>query len=130
MRIFFLIQVLDEADTMFDRGFGPDIRKFLAPLKQRVLKTNDQGFQTVLVTATMTTVCSHVHYVLSPFAIIMIYKLFFLRFQAVQKLVDEEFQGIEHLRTSTLHKKIANARHDFVKLSGSEDKLEALLQVK
>ena len=59
----------------------------------------------------------------------MIYKLFFLRFQAVQKLVDEEFQGIEHLRTSTLHKNIANARHDFVKLSGSEDKLEALLQV-
>lgn len=50
-------------------------------------------------------------------------------FQAVQKLVDEEFQGIEHLRTSTLHKNIANARHDFVKLSGSEDKLEALLQV-
>ncbi|ESQ38602.1 hypothetical protein EUTSA_v10028511mg [Eutrema salsugineum] len=95
--------VLDEADTMFDRGFGPDIRKFLAPLKQRALKANDQGFQTVLVTATMTT--------------------------AVQKLVDEEFQGIEHLRTSTLHKKIANARHDFVKLSGSEDKLEALLQV-
>lgn len=51
-------------------------------------------------------------------------------FQAVQKLVDEEFQGIEHLRTSTLHKKIANARHDFIKLSGGEDKLEALLQVK
>ncbi|KAG2330243.1 hypothetical protein Bca4012_020161 [Brassica carinata] len=99
----FQTQVLDEADTMFDRGFGPDIRKFLAPLKQRALKTNDQGFQTVLVTATMTA--------------------------AVQKLVDEEFQGIEHLRTSTLHKKIANARHDFVKLSGSEDKLEALLQV-
>ncbi|CAN8246742.1 unnamed protein product [Cochlearia groenlandica] len=95
--------VLDEADTMFDRGFGPDIRKFLAPLKQRALKANDQGFQTVLVTATMT--------------------------MAVQKLVDEEFQGIEHLRTSTLHKKIANARHDFVKLAGSEDKLEALLQV-
>lgn len=51
-------QVLDEADTMFDRGFGPEIRKFLAPLNQRALKTNDQGFQTVLVTATMTTVCT------------------------------------------------------------------------
>ncbi|THG18211.1 hypothetical protein TEA_017155 [Camellia sinensis var. sinensis] len=48
---------------------------------------------------------------------------------AVQKLVDEEFQGIIHLRTSTLHKKIASARHDFIKLSGSENKLEALLQV-
>ena len=49
--------------------------------------------------------------------------------QAVQKLVDEEFEGIIHLRTSTLHKKIASARHDFIKLSGSENKLEALLQV-
>lgn len=95
--------VLDEADTMFDRGFGPDIRKFLAPLKNRATKADNQGFQTVLVTATMT--------------------------KAVQKLVDEEFQGIIHLRTSTLHKKIASARHDFIKLLGSENKLEALLQV-
>lgn len=95
--------VLDEADTMFDRGFGPDIRKFLAPLKNRASKADSEGFQTVMVTATMT--------------------------KAVQKLVDEEFQGIIHLRTSTLHKKIASARHDFIKLSGSENKLEALLQV-
>ncbi|KAL1319609.1 hypothetical protein HN51_071853 [Arachis hypogaea] len=95
--------VLDEADTMFDRGFGPDIRKFLAPLKHRASKSDGLGFQTVLVTATMT--------------------------KAVQKLVDEEFQGIVHLRTSTLHKKISSARHDFIKLSGSENKLEALLQV-
>ncbi|XP_076899117.1 DEAD-box ATP-dependent RNA helicase 39-like [Bidens hawaiensis] len=95
--------VLDEADTMFDRGFGPDIRKFLAPLKNRAQKPDGLGFQTVLVTATMTN--------------------------AVQKLVDEEFHGIEHLRTSTLHKKVASARHDFIKLSGSENKLEALLQV-
>lgn len=95
--------VLDEADTMFDRGFGPEIRKFLDPLKNRALKPNGQGFQTVLVTATMT--------------------------KAVQTLIDEEFQGIEHLRTSTLHKKIASARHDFIKLSGSENKLEALMQV-
>ncbi|KAM0018457.1 putative RNA helicase [Helianthus debilis subsp. tardiflorus] len=95
--------VLDEADTMFDRGFGPDIRKFLAPLKNRAQKADGLGFQTVLVSATMTN--------------------------AVQKLVDEEFEGIEHLRTSTLHKKVASARHDFIKLSGSENKLEALLQV-
>lgn len=49
--------------------------------------------------------------------------------QAVQTLIDEEFQGILHLRTSSLHKKIESARHDFIKLSGSENKLEALLQV-
>ncbi|EYU36549.1 hypothetical protein MIMGU_mgv1a002525mg [Erythranthe guttata] len=95
--------VLDEADTMFDRGFGPDIHKFLAPLKNRASKPDGLEFQTVLVTATMT--------------------------KPVQKLVDDEFQGIIHLRTSSLHKKIANARHDFIKLSGSENKLEALLQV-
>ncbi|XP_061356587.1 DEAD-box ATP-dependent RNA helicase 39 [Gastrolobium bilobum] len=95
--------VLDEADTMFDRGFGPDIRKFLGPLKHRASKSDCLGFQTILVTATMT--------------------------KAVQKLIDEEFQGIVHLRTSTLHKKISSARHDFIKLSGSENKLEALLQV-
>lgn len=41
---------------MFDRGFGPDIRKFLGPLKKRAEKPGDQGFQTVLVTATMTKV--------------------------------------------------------------------------
>ncbi|KAL5228180.1 hypothetical protein ABZP36_016445 [Zizania latifolia] len=95
--------VLDEADTMFDQGFGPDIRKFLAPLKNRAAKPGDQGFQTVLVTATMT--------------------------KAVQKLIDEEFEGIVHLRTSTFQKRVATARHDFIKLSGSENKLEALLQV-
>lgn len=95
--------VLDEADTMFDHGFGPDIRKFLGPLKNRASKPDDPGFQTVLVAATMT--------------------------QAVQKLIDEEFEGIMHLRTSTLHKKVASARHDFIKLTGSENKMEALLQV-
>ncbi|KAK9110563.1 hypothetical protein Sjap_018623 [Stephania japonica] len=88
--------VLDEADTMFDHGFGPDIRKFLGPLKNCALNSDDQGFQTVL---------------------------------AMQKLVDEEFQGIVYLRTSTLHKKIASARHDFIKLSGAENKLGSLLQV-
>ncbi|GJY00342.1 DEAD-box ATP-dependent RNA helicase 39 [Tanacetum coccineum] len=72
--------VLDEADMMFDRGFGPDIRKFLAPLNNRALKADGLGFQTVLVTAIMTN--------------------------GIQKLVDEEFQGIEHIRTPTLHKKV------------------------
>ncbi|XP_057521987.1 DEAD-box ATP-dependent RNA helicase 39 [Amaranthus tricolor] len=95
--------VLDEADTMFDHGFGPDIRKFLGPLKNRASKPNDPGFQLVMVAATMT--------------------------KAIQNLIDEEFQGIAHLRTSTLHKKVASARHDFLRLSGAENKLEVLLQV-
>lgn len=57
MMISVFLQVLDEADTMFDHGFGPDIRKFLGPLKNRASKSADKGFQTVLVSATMTKVC-------------------------------------------------------------------------
>ncbi|MCO5605731.1 hypothetical protein L7F22_059915 [Adiantum nelumboides] len=95
--------VLDEADTMFDRGFGPDVKKFLGPLRNRSSKSKNAGFQTVLVTATIT--------------------------QAVQKLLDEEFPGIKHIRTSTLHKKISTARHAFIKLAATENKLESLLQV-
>lgn len=49
--------------------------------------------------------------------------------QAVQSLLDEEFPGIRHIHTSTLHKKVTNARHDFVRLTGTENKLEALIQV-
>ncbi|ESW05016.1 hypothetical protein PHAVU_011G144600 [Phaseolus vulgaris] len=51
--------VLDEADTMFDRGFAPDMRKFLGPLNSRASKPDGLGFQTILVTATMTKVCVH-----------------------------------------------------------------------
>ncbi|MCO5560343.1 hypothetical protein L7F22_013955 [Adiantum nelumboides] len=46
--------ILDEADTMFDRGFGPDVKKFLGPLRNRSKKSENAGFQTVLVTATIT----------------------------------------------------------------------------
>ncbi|KAL9446376.1 hypothetical protein AB3S75_014106 [Citrus x aurantiifolia] len=43
--------VLDEADTLFDRGFGRELSKILNPLKDSALKSNGQGFQTILVTA-------------------------------------------------------------------------------
>ncbi|GKU90746.1 hypothetical protein SLEP1_g4700 [Rubroshorea leprosula] len=107
--------VLDEADTMFDRGFVPDIPKFLGPLKHHASKSNGHGFQTILVIATMTKE-------------LQVTDLFEV-FQVVQKLVNEEFQGIEQSQTSTLHIKITSACHDFIKLSGSKNKLEALLQV-
>ncbi|XLU98648.1 hypothetical protein S245_012988, partial [Arachis hypogaea] len=87
--------VLNEADIMFDRGFGPDICKFLAPLKHRASKSDGLGFLTILVTATMTML---------------------------------EVKRHCTSATLTLHKRISSARHNFIKLSGSENKLEALLQ--
>ncbi|KAL2894388.1 DEAD-box ATP-dependent RNA helicase 39, partial [Bienertia sinuspersici] len=52
-----------------------------------------------------------------------------LALKAVQTLVDEEFEGIVHVRTTSLHRKVASARHDFIRLTGAENKLEVLLQV-
>lgn len=50
-------QILDEADTMFDQGFAPEVRKFLRPLRNRASNPGDNGFQIVLVTATITKAC-------------------------------------------------------------------------
>jgi hypothetical protein len=41
--------------------------------------------------------------------------------------LDDEFLGIRHIHTFTLQK-VTNARHDFLRLSGTEIKLESLIQ--
>ena len=46
--------VLDEADTMFDRGFGPEVEKILGPLRSK-----STPVQFILVAATLTKVSSH-----------------------------------------------------------------------
>lgn len=48
--------VIDETDTMFDRGFGPNFHKFLDPLTKRT-PNGGLGLQILLVTATLTQVC-------------------------------------------------------------------------
>lgn len=43
--------VLDEADTMFDKGFGPEVRAVLSPLRSKAEPAN-----VVLVVATLSKV--------------------------------------------------------------------------
>ena len=43
--------VLDEADTMFDRGFGPEVEKVLGPLRSK-----PEPAHCILVAATLTKV--------------------------------------------------------------------------
>ncbi len=43
--------VLDEADTMFDKGFGPEVRAVLSPLRSKA-----ESAKTVLVVATLSKV--------------------------------------------------------------------------
>ena len=45
--------VLDEADTMFDKGFGPEVRAVLGPLRSKA-----NPAQVVLVVATLSQVRS------------------------------------------------------------------------
>ncbi len=42
--------VLDEADTMFDAGFTPEVQRVLRPLRKR----GDDSFQCILVAATLS----------------------------------------------------------------------------
>ncbi|CAI5513034.1 unnamed protein product [Closterium sp. Naga37s-1] len=99
--------VLDEADTMFDAGFGADIRRLLRPLRKRGEVAPggpaQRTFQTVLVTATIT--------------------------KAVQRLLNEEFPGITHLHTASLHRRLPSATHRFVPVSGADSRPNALLQL-
>ena len=47
--------VLDEADTMFDKGFGPEVRAVLGPLRSKAHPAN-----AVLVVATLSKVSSQI----------------------------------------------------------------------
>lgn len=92
------VVVLDEADTMFDRGFGPEVKAILAAVRGK-----PRPARCVLVSATMT--------------------------KAVRRLVEEDFPRIRQVETSTLHRGVAGARHTFLPLPPSANKLDLLLQV-
>ena len=49
--------------------------------------------------------------------------------QDVKRLVRERFPAMISAETSSLHKGVAGAKHSFVTLKGTEDKLAALVQV-
>lgn len=48
--------VFDEMDDIFNHGLGPEIQKFLSPLKEHASNSNDQSVQTILVTSMITKV--------------------------------------------------------------------------
>lgn len=93
--------VIDEADTMFDQGFGPELMKLLAPLKAR---PSSCTLATVLVSAT-----------LNP---------------ALKKLIKQEFPGMVTAQTTSLHKGITGSRHTFVPVEAGGNRLYALTQVR
>lgn len=93
--------VVDEADTMFDQGFGPELMKLIAPLKAR---RGGAALATVLVSATIN----------GP----------------LRQLIRHEFPGMVTAQTTSLHKGITGSRHTFVPIEAGGDRLHALTQVR
>eukprot|EP00238_Polyblepharides_amylifera_P002626 CAMPEP_0196578182 /NCGR_PEP_ID=MMETSP1081-20130531/7131_1 /TAXON_ID=36882 /ORGANISM="Pyramimonas amylifera, Strain CCMP720" /LENGTH=605 /DNA_ID=CAMNT_0041897317 /DNA_START=222 /DNA_END=2039 /DNA_ORIENTATION=+ len=89
--------VLDEADTMFDAGFGAEIRSLLAPLRSK------PGHQVIMVAATIT--------------------------KPVRRLLEEALPDMRDVRASSTHKANELCTHSFVRVPGTESKLEHLRQV-
>jgi superfamily II DNA/RNA helicase len=94
--------VVDEADTMFDAGFGPDLFKVLAPLKGR--GGDSPPLAAVLVSATLSA--------------------------PVKRLAEREFPGMVVAETASLHKGISGSNHTFVPMAPGRDRLDALAQAR
>jgi energy-coupling factor transporter ATP-binding protein EcfA2 len=120
--------VLDEADTMFDQGFGAEVRQVLKPVRQK-----EEPCKVVLVTATLTKV----RIVGTQGWRVRERGEFGRRggwcwlglmredvgVQEVRKLLDSEFPNMKRVDTSSLHRTTATARHDFHSTPPGRDKL-------
>lgn len=49
--------------------------------------------------------------------------------QAIRKLLETEFPNLKRVETSSLHKGVAGARHNFLPAPGNTNKLDILAQV-
>ena len=98
--------VLDEADTLFEAGFGEDVERLLRPVKNRN-RGGDDGDESkkksttiVLVSATMP--------------------------DRLKKLIDTSLPDVQYVKTQSLHKSAPGLKHNFVNVPGSEDKMKFL----
>ena len=49
--------------------------------------------------------------------------------QSLKAMLREEFPALRRIETSGLHKGVAGAKHSFIKVPGTDNKLDQLLQV-
>ena len=96
--------VLDEADTLYEAGFGEDVERLLRPVKNRN-RGDDGGDESkkksttiVLVSATMP--------------------------DRLKKLIDTSLPDVQYVKTQTLHKSAPGLKHNFINVPGSEDKMK------
>eukprot|EP00899_Mesostigma_viride_P017260 jgi/Mesvir1/25535/Mv01782-RA.2 len=91
--------VLDEADTMFDQDFGPEVQRVIDRVKMAA-RTRGFPMECVLVAATVK--------------------------KGIANMIAEKFPSMAHVKTSTLHKGVASARHNFITVPAGENRLDYL----
>lgn len=93
---------------MFGCGLGPEIQKILRPLKNHASKSNDKGFQTVLVTSTVAKVWCNLSLVL----MILIFRLSVYRvLDSLQKFQASKFCNLWLLFSHCVTSVIQNDRY-------------------
>ncbi|CAG8648360.1 10849_t:CDS:1, partial [Acaulospora colombiana] len=95
--------VIDEADTMFGKGFGEEVEEIIMKVKGHGQRQNRQ-FQVIVVSATLP--------------------------KTVNEMLEKEFPFIKRITSHSLHKALPNLRHDFIDMKDYNfNKSTAILDV-
>ncbi|CAG8567089.1 4568_t:CDS:1 [Funneliformis caledonium] len=96
--------VIDEADTMFNKGFDEDVSSIIEQVKRSNLTQDNRPYQVIVVTATLP--------------------------KTVNEMLSKELPFMKRITSHSLHKSLPNLSHNFIDLKQfNYNKLEAILQI-
>jgi superfamily II DNA/RNA helicase len=122
--------VLDEADTLFEAGFGDDVARLLRPVKNRNRAGGvSSGNDTTKATADddgdkdddETTTTNNKNKKSTTIVLVSATMP-----ERLKKLIDESLPNVHYVKTQSLHKSAPGLKHDFIQVPGSEDKIKYL----
>ncbi|CAG8647369.1 6112_t:CDS:2 [Dentiscutata erythropus] len=95
--------VIDEADTMFGKGFGEEVQKIVTNMKNSG-KNQKRPYQIIIVSATLP--------------------------KTVNEMLNQEFPNIKSITSHSLHKVLPNLKHNFIDMKDyNYNKSAAILEV-
>ncbi|RIA97356.1 P-loop containing nucleoside triphosphate hydrolase protein [Glomus cerebriforme] len=95
--------IIDEADTMFSKGFNEDVSSIIKQIKNSNITQNNRSYQIIVVTATLP--------------------------KTVNELLSKELTFIKRITSHSLHKSLPNLSHNFIDLKQfNYNKYEAIIQ--
>ncbi|CAG8749044.1 27384_t:CDS:1, partial [Racocetra persica] len=95
--------VIDEADTMFGKGFGEEVQDIITKVKNSG-KNQTRSYQIIIVSATIP--------------------------KPVNEMLNREFPNIKSITSHSLHKALPNIKHNFIDMKNyNYNKSAAILEV-